>query len=603
MFLTGLKSFFGSFILSLFMIFSINSFFGAEKNTPSSLNLPKQNISLFVKNSPHSYQKSDKIALMKPLEAPVEALPLALPSEKITIQPVKADIKEKKDIPAALSKVTKTKKARANQKKTVVSKTQKPKLLPETVTVTLSEKVADKILLEQPQIKITANAHDKAAEQKIKTAELDTPSISEKVNTQQASPQNMPEAPLKPSLSEQKKAEIIQVASAEQPQSLDALLIPLEKDEASSAKSDKKINPPSAENQVAMSAFDKPVSAMINSEKMATVSDVKTDDSWLTMAEKHDEHAKARPSKEIYERPEVGTAEQESPWIAAKGTKFPDNTTVLEQDFYKNGEKLDLSADISDPKSILADDKSGAKVAGEVVNNILIPIPEDILNDKNLMPDLVSDPKNKPLEDELKLKEATLSKQTEEENISEIPFIVSEENKSKEEKESSGKSLFSSLTSLFSSSDSSEDMNAGKVQNDESGVEESSAQKSSAFDFLAKNRKKMKILPSEIRLSFQPDRAEISGKTLDWLKAFAQKAIENDDVALEIRIDGSSSYALQQKRLNLLYNILTNLGLGYAKVHTVFTAREPNSFILRAVKTSEDSNKKLFDPASSYYRR
>ena len=112
----------------------------------------------------------------------------------------------------------------------------------------------------------------------------------------------------------------------------------------------------------------------------------------------------------------------------------------------------------------------------------------------------------------------------------------------------------------------------------------------------------MKILPSEIRLSFQPDRAEISGKTLDWLKAFAQKAIENDDVALEIRIDGSSSYALQQKRLNLLYNILTNLGLGYAKVHTVFTAREPNSFILRAVKTSEDSNKKRFDPASSYYR-
>ena len=113
----------------------------------------------------------------------------------------------------------------------------------------------------------------------------------------------------------------------------------------------------------------------------------------------------------------------------------------------------------------------------------------------------------------------------------------------------------------------------------------------------------MKILPSEIRLSFQPDRAEISGKTLDWLKAFAQKAIENDDVALEIRIDGSSSYALQQKRLNLLYNILTNLGLEYNKVNTVFTHRGANTFILRVVKAGEDSDKKRYDPASIYYRK
>ena len=112
-----------------------------------------------------------------------------------------------------------------------------------------------------------------------------------------------------------------------------------------------------------------------------------------------------------------------------------------------------------------------------------------------------------------------------------------------------------------------------------------------------------KILPTEIRLSFQTNRAEISGKTLNWIQAFAKKTMENDYTILEIRIDGTSSYNLQQKRLNLLYNILTNLGLDYEKVNTVFTNREPNSFVLRTVKTKEDSDKKQFDPASVYYRK
>ena len=54
-------------------------------------------------------------------------------------------------------------------------------------------------------------------------------------------------------------------------------------------------------------------------------------------------------------------------------------------------------------------------------------------------------------------------------------------------------------------------------------------------------------------------------------------------MTLEVRINGTSSTALQQKRLNLLYNILTNKGVEYSKINTVFTAREPNSFILRSI--------------------
>lgn len=83
---------------------------------------------------------------------------------------------------------------------------------------------------------------------------------------------------------------------------------------------------------------------------------------------------------------------------------------------------------------------------------------------------------------------------------------------------------------------------------------------------------------------------------------FGEKAKNNENIIIEIRIDGTTSYELQQKRLNLLYNILTNLGLDYSKVNTVFTNREANSFILRTVKAKENNNKES-DSASLYYRR
>ena len=106
---------------------------------------------------------------------------------------------------------------------------------------------------------------------------------------------------------------------------------------------------------------------------------------------------------------------------------------------------------------------------------------------------------------------------------------------------------------------------------------------------IAKNRP-VSIMPTEIRLSFQPNRAEISGQTLRWVQAFATKAAETPSMTLEIRIDGTSATELQQRRLNLLYNILTNKGVEYSKINTVFTSREPNSFILRTTNI-DNTNK------------
>ena len=99
-----------------------------------------------------------------------------------------------------------------------------------------------------------------------------------------------------------------------------------------------------------------------------------------------------------------------------------------------------------------------------------------------------------------------------------------------------------------------------------------------------------KILPTEIRLSFQPNRAEISGTTLQWIQAFGNKAAKEAAVALEIRLNAGNDRILQQKRLNLLSNILTGRGVNREKIKVVYTTREPNSFVMRTIWINETEN-------------
>ena len=129
--------------------------------------------------------------------------------------------------------------------------------------------------------------------------------------------------------------------------------------------------------------------------------------------------------------------------------------------------------------------------------------------------------------------------------------------------------------------------------------------------FTAFRRKNMRtpskqILPTEIRLSFQPNRAEISGQTLKWIRAFANKTVEEPSTGLEIRIDGTSAPYLQQRRLNLLQNILGGEGVDYAKVNTVFTSREPNSFIIRTIRinnAAKDENRNITGRRNNPYKQ
>lgn len=259
----------------------------------------------------------------------------------------------------------------------------------------------------------------------------------------------------------------------------------------------------------------------------------------------------------------------DSPWVVAKGNKFAKNQAAVEQFAGSEPEEEKELKEALNPGSQTEKGKE-TKVAYQMIQNLLIPIPEDIANDSNLTPQLsiTPDDKNqkapqeaKPVEkNELKAKELN-----------------------KQEKESG---LFKSITSWFSG-----DKKKTETPNGKEPAQKSAKSKISSFFGIGSSNDAMpatQIMPAELRLSFQPNRAEISGQTLRWIHAFADNARDNDNLYIEIRIDGTSSFALQQKRLNLLSTIFANRGVDYRKINIVFTSREPNSFIIRNIRFNND---------------
>ena len=98
------------------------------------------------------------------------------------------------------------------------------------------------------------------------------------------------------------------------------------------------------------------------------------------------------------------------------------------------------------------------------------------------------------------------------------------------------------------------------------------------------------IAPSELKITFQPNKAEISGQTLEWLRAFADNTIKHDTVVVEIRASETAPQTIQHKRLKLLYKLLEDTGVSYHKINTIFTNREPNSFIIRNVRYASEED-------------
>ncbi len=309
------------------------------------------------------------------------------------------------------------------------------------------------------------------------------------------------------------------------------------------------------------------------------------------------------------------TETSDNPWVMAKGNKYAKNQAVVEE-FNKIeteqkqtetvDEKIDqelsalktktdeqlLAKTFSEP--LLKKRDNDTQLAYQAIQNILIPLPKDIMDDADLTPDLTSSPKERNIEEDLN--KIRLTKQTTE---------IQEEDKKT--------GLFKSIRSWFSKDSSSQQEEQDQKTN-ERNKQKNKKKKINANSL--KNRifavmgtdgtddfdAATTIMPAELRLFFQPNRAEISGQTLRWIYAFADNARDNDDVYVEVRIDGTSSQVLQQKRLNLLSSIFSLRGVDHRKINVIFTSRDPNSFIIRNIRFNKNKRDDSNNQVDSRYR-
>lgn len=296
---------------------------------------------------------------------------------------------------------------------------------------------------------------------------------------------------------------------------------------------------------------------------------------------------------------EEETFAADNPWVVARGSKHIDNKKLLEK--YQDNEPEDLFTDNAQ-KIAETDENISYKVAERIKQSIIFPIPDEILNDENLTPTFISDVSATKKDTSKKNARTKAAPTQKEKNIistenSELKVLPKKPVAKAEEKKESG--FLNSISSWFT--DKKETQQPDKPRNKPKKAASYSSQgetpqpqtNSSSNDALVsfyetlqqtkEEQAKRKIVPSELKLSFQPGRAEISGQTLRWLKAFSEKAQE-DASYLQIRLDATASIELQKKRLNLLYTIFMNNGVDPKKIDTVFSLTEPNAFVIRTLQ-------------------
>lgn len=568
---TSLKTFVCSFVFSLFMIFTINGlYFRANPSKTNEIKISNKNITLFFKSEPKQVAAAEiipikKIALTLPQNETSELtandlIPLTfeenLPEiqiasiEEIAFPPQEASKAEAKEIPLEIQGDV-----RLKAKKPLIENFDK--IINSSPPVDEAEMIINKS--QETEILISDNPKKiKNQPQELILAHKENSSFSVAKAANKFGTSNIPPP----------EEEKVQKITTEETTTAEAnLLIPILKDNANTKLAGEiQVVKSPEKNQLAMSDKNIPIKSMKSSLADANQGDLdSSDDGWETMAKKNN---------------------NENPWLIAKGTKHPRNSNVLDQEYYKQ--------DDAEIKSVLANNAS-SKTGEEVrvadagmVKNILIPIPEAILNEEKIIPQLVSSQDEKSAE-----REKEIIQKEEEKVLQQSGGIIKKADETNtttpKTSDTESKGLLKSITSIFSTGGISKEEKTAQGE-----VEAKEDTEDNFFNTISGRAKKQnyssKILPTEIRLSFQPNRAEISGQTLKWIQAFANKTLEDSTIGIEIRIDGTNSYALQQKRLNLLHNILTNKGVEYSKINTVFTTREPNSFIIRTIRINSNFN-------------
>lgn len=566
---TGLKTFVYSFALSLFAIFTANGIYWHTRPSASQeVKIPSKNIMLFLRGNRDTPSTRPapvkKIALTVLPEPRQQETPPAPSSLQVVYQPEAEVIMADNDIidfPLEIDHNIPDNAIRETETRTKLVQNF------DEVIHNPPPRAAEKIIPRH-----SADKSEKAyQEAPVKSAPQESPVLTAELA-----------APAVLTAEDDKTGDTLRMAAAEslEPEAI----FPLEKTVDPLAKNaGAKVLRNAEANRVALAGSNVPIKSM-TSEKSA----------------QHQEPIanKSKSWEQMPRRDALADNGEDSPWVVAKGAVAPHNAMVAKEKYYQKDEAAIQKALNREP---LDTTNADLQLASGTVQNLLIPIPEEILNDENLTPQLVSS--DKP--DDIK-KEIEVERKLKEEVRPEKPLIVKKEEKSEPQliepvkyqtpQEQKKGNILSSLSSIFSSS---------------SNVKESK-QNTDDDDFISSIKKKFKgsrsrgkIMPTEMRLSFQPNRAEISGQTLRWIQAFAGKAADDPAMSIEIRIDGTSGMELQQKRLNLLHNILTNKGVEYSKINTVFTNREPNSFIIRTITrnniNTETTKGRMSKPRESYY--
>ena len=548
---TVIKAFVCSFSVSLLAILTANrAFYHTPQNDQEPLEISKKNIVLFLKNSGAAKFPIKKIALNTLPEIPKQNKDVVNPEPEVIL----AGVDDNLIFPLEVDDY-------ANETAPIQDLVLTDVLYAPDKPLPLPEIEAEAVYEPKDEIKIAESSGDKdIGEQKIVYSAAADKKITPPLIAEVAAESSQEEQAL--ILSRQEQAGII----------------PLQKS-ANQAPKNVTIGNPENLNHIAMDKPDVPIQSL-EKEIAQTIDSEDAEQQWQKMSD--------------------------NPWVIAqsKGAK----NKMLNKDL--TGKSTKETDATFNPQPA----RAGIEVASETVKNLIIPIPGDIMDDDDLTPKLAYPPssedaiKEKIIDAEIKRQEK-LSAQEEtnkelltpieeeivldvEKNPLEEDIATQKDSEQQKKAESKGGTIVKALTSIFSkpqddkgSTDTSDAINKAK----ERAIAKAKAKRAALKDY--EMSKPVSIMPTEIRLSFQPNRAEISGQTLRWVQAFASKAAETPETALEIRIDGTSSTALQQKRLNLLHNILTNKGVEYSKINIVFTAREPNSFVLRTINTKRETDK------------
>ncbi|MBP5160920.1 MAG: hypothetical protein ILP11_02590 [Alphaproteobacteria bacterium] len=97
----------------------------------------------------------------------------------------------------------------------------------------------------------------------------------------------------------------------------------------------------------------------------------------------------------------------------------------------------------------------------------------------------------------------------------------------------------------------------------------------------------LRTIPNEIKINFQPGRADLSAQALKWIRVFSAAMKHKAQNAIEIRL-GMQQLELQARRFALLKAALLNNGVSPRQIRFTLTNRDNDSVILRVIPLVQD---------------